>query len=133
MIDIVVVGSGFGGAVMAARLGAAARMIGSGASVLVLEQGPDPTGLFDTRSAGGALNGQGNRFRHTFSLDYLSNFAQIYLDTMSSYRPGVPSMGTPRRAGCGGCGRWASKPGCSSSCARAGALGRWQAPRFNPG
>src|SRR5439155_288984 len=62
--EVVVIGSGFGGAVMAARLG-------GHASVLVLEKGDDPTGSLDPRSNGARLNAQGNRFAQSMSPDDL--------------------------------------------------------------
>jgi choline dehydrogenase-like flavoprotein len=78
--DIVIVGSGFGGAVMAARLGAYAKTLASRPSVLVLEKGWDGSGSLDTRSDGGPVNAQGNRFRHSLSPEYTSKVAQVFTD-----------------------------------------------------
>ncbi len=75
---VVVVGSGFGGAVMASRIGARAGALG--ASVLVLEKGDDPTGTLDPRSAGAPLNAQGNRFRQSMAPDNLVAFAELHSD-----------------------------------------------------
>ena len=86
------IGSGFGGAVMAARLSAALSTLKPGARVLVLEKGSDPTGQFDARSPGETLNAQGNRFRHSLSPRYLSTFAQLHTDPVGAHTPGTPSM-----------------------------------------
>ena len=65
--DVVLVGSGFGGAVMAARLGAWLAEHMPDRRVLVLEKGQDHSGKLDPESDGAPLNAQGNRFRHTFA------------------------------------------------------------------
>jgi choline dehydrogenase-like flavoprotein len=92
MIDVVIIGSGFGGAVMAARLSAELARTRPGASVVLLEQGNDPTGTFDAQSLGGPLNAQGNRFRNTLSPTYVSGLAELFTDTEGHYRRGAPSM-----------------------------------------
>ena len=86
--DIVIIGSGFGGAVMAARLGAYVKTLPKKASVLVLEKGWDSTGTLDTRSLGGPVNAQGNRFRHTLSPEYTQNVSQIFTDPRGTYKRG---------------------------------------------
>ncbi len=92
MNDVVIIGSGFGGAVMAARLSAALNVAKPSAQVVLLEQGDDPTGMLDPQSLGGPLNAQGNRFRNTLAPHYLTNIAQLFTDTQSSYKQNVPSM-----------------------------------------
>ncbi len=102
MKDVAIIGSGFGGAVMAARLGAAARTLTPAASVLLLEQGQDPTGGFDPRSLGEPLNAQGNRYRHTLAPKYLAELVQLHTDPLGAHTPGVPSMNVLSGRGLGG-------------------------------
>lgn len=102
MIDIAVIGSGFGGAVMAARLGVAVRAIKPGARVVVMEKGQDPTGTLDPRSLGDPLNPQGNRFKHSLAPQYLTTVAQLHTDPSGSWRNGVPSMSVISGKGLGG-------------------------------
>lgn len=92
MIDVVIIGSGYGGAVMAARLAAALPAIKRGGRVVLLEQGSDPTGRFDASAAGAPRNAQGNRFRHTLAPAYLSSIAQLFTDTEQHFAKGSPSM-----------------------------------------
>ena len=99
MKDIVIIGSGFGGAVMASRLRAA---LPASANVVVFERGNDPTGLFDPQSLGGPLNGDGNRFRNTLSPSYLSQYAQVTTDPDGAYKKGTPSMQVLAGKGLGG-------------------------------
>jgi choline dehydrogenase-like flavoprotein len=98
MIDIVIIGSGFGGAVLAARL-AAGR---PGASILVIEKGDDPTGLFDPRSLGDPPSSDGNRFRNTLSPSYLARWAELWTDPDGAYKAGTPSMQVLGGKGLGG-------------------------------
>jgi cholesterol oxidase len=100
--DIVIVGSGFGGAVMAARLGAYVKTLAKKPSVLVLEKGWDPSGKLDARSNGDAVNAQGNRFRHTLSPEYTSKVAQVFTDPRGTYKRGAPSMNVIAGKGFGG-------------------------------
>ena len=100
--DIVIVGSGFGGAVMAARLGAYAKTLGSAKGVLVLEKGWDGSGALDPRSDGDAVNAQGNRYRHSLGPAYTSKVSQIFTDTRGTYKSGVPSMNVIAGKGLGG-------------------------------
>ena len=100
--DVVVVGSGFGGAVMAARLGGWLAEHLPGRSLLVLEKGRDHCGALDPESDGGAPNAQGNRFRHTFAPDYLAHLAEVFTDTSGAYRSGTPSMNVIAGKGLGG-------------------------------
>ncbi|MDB4935930.1 MAG: family oxidoreductase [Labilithrix sp.] len=100
--DIVIVGSGFGGAVMAARLGAHAKTLAKKPSVLVLEKGWDGSGKLDPRSDGGPVNAQGNRFRHTLSPAYTSKVAQVFTDPRGTYQRGAPSMNVIAGKGFGG-------------------------------
>lgn len=91
--DVVIIGSGFGGAVMAARIGAFVQArYGQERSVHVLDKGDDPTGAFDPRSPGPALNPQGNRFRQTLDPRYTDRLAQIYTDPQQTFRSGAPSL-----------------------------------------
>jgi cholesterol oxidase len=101
--DVVIVGSGFGGAVMAARLGAyVAGQLGNRARVLVLEKGYDHTGQFDPSSDGGPYNAQHNRFRHTLAPSYLSTIADLFTDPDGAFRSGMPSMNVIAGKGIGG-------------------------------
>lgn len=102
MKDVIIIGSGFGASVMAARIGRFLRAAAPERTVLVLEKGDDPTGLFDPRSAGGALNAQGNRFRHTLAPDYLSGVAELHGDPAGEAERGAPSMTVAAGRGIGG-------------------------------
>lgn len=102
MRDIVVIGSGFGASVMAARLTAAARLIKPDATVLVLEKGQDFTGRFDQRSDGDPVNAQGNRFRHTLSPKYLSNLAEVFTDSPGTFRENASTLRVTAGKGLGG-------------------------------
>jgi enediyne biosynthesis protein E9 len=98
--DIAIVGSGFGGAVMAARLGAWAKA--QGKTVVVLERGNDHTNQFDTKSNGAALNAQGNRFRHNLDPQRLATLSDLYTDRDGAFRAGTPSMNVIAGRGMGG-------------------------------
>ncbi len=100
MFDVVIIGSGFGGAVAAARAGLFAQ--GSGRRVLVLDKGIDPTGRFDPLSDGPPLNEQGNRFQHSLAPDYLTELGELFTDPRGAYRSGVPSMNVVTGKGLGG-------------------------------
>jgi cholesterol oxidase len=98
--DIVVLGSGFGGAVMAARLGAKAKALGK--SVALFEKGYDHTGGFDEQSDGGPYNAQGNRFRHTLGPGYLASVLDVHSDRDGAFKSGVSSMNVASGKGFGG-------------------------------
>ena len=100
--DVVVVGSGFGGAVVCARVAEHLAAIGSNATVLLLEKGHDDSGQLDPRSDGPALNAQGNRFRQTFEPEYLTGVSELFTDPSNAYRPGAPSMNVATGTGLGG-------------------------------
>ena len=100
--DIVIIGSGFGGAVMAARLGAHAKTLARPPRVLLLEKGWDASGKLDGRSDGGPVNAQGNRFRHTLSPEYTSKVTQIFTDPRGTYGRSAPSMNVIAGKGFGG-------------------------------
>jgi choline dehydrogenase-like flavoprotein len=101
--DVVIVGSGFGASVMAARLGDYLRSVyGDTYTVAVLERGRDHTGVFDPDSDGGALNAQGNRFRHTLDPGYLAEVGQLYTDTTGAVSEGAASMNVIAGTGLGG-------------------------------
>jgi cholesterol oxidase len=100
--DVVIIGSGFGGAVMAARLGEAAKAAGGKAKILVLEKGEDHSGAFDPKSTGGPLNAQGNRFRHSLAPASSGKVAQLFTDTVGAYKVGTPSMNVIAGIGVGG-------------------------------
>jgi choline dehydrogenase-like flavoprotein len=102
VIDLAIIGSGFGGAVMAARLGAALRQLKPTARVVVFEKGQDPTGRLDPASLGDPLNPQGNRFKNSLSPSYLATLAQLHTDPSGSWRSGVPSMSVVSGMGLGG-------------------------------
>ncbi len=102
MKDVAIVGSGFGAAVMAARIGRFLRTAAPTRTVLVLEKGDDPTGQFDARSNGGPLNAQGNRFRHTLAPDYLAGVAELHSDPLGEVEGSAPSMTVAAGRGIGG-------------------------------
>ena len=84
--DLVIIGSGFGGAVTAGRLGAYVSGV-LGGSVLVLERGNDPTGRFDLASAGSPVGAHGNRFRHSLSPEYLGELFDLTTDLEGGTSP----------------------------------------------
>jgi len=100
--DVVIVGSGFGGAVMAARIGAYAKTMAKKTSVLVLEKGWDASGKLDAHSDGGPVNAQGNRFKHSLAPEYTSKVSQIFTDPRGTYKSGSPSMNVIAGQGFGG-------------------------------
>ncbi|MFO0726350.1 MAG: GMC oxidoreductase [Myxococcota bacterium] len=101
--DVLIIGSGFGGAVMAARLGAAAQaQLGGRATVRIVDRGDDPSGRLDPRSGGAPLNAEGNRFRQTLDPDYLSRLAEIHSDPEGSARRGAPGFNVLAGMGLGG-------------------------------
>jgi len=100
--DVVIVGSGFGGSVMAARLGAHLSTLPKKGKVLLLEKGWDPSGVLDPRSDGGAVNAQGNRFVHTLSPEHTKEVAQVFTDTRGAYKAGASSMNVIAGKGLGG-------------------------------
>lgn len=103
MIDVVVIGSGFGGAVAAARISEHIRLaLGGRHRVVVLDKGVDPTGRFDPDGTAMPLNAQGNRFRHTLAPQYLDELGEVFTDPRGAYRPGVPSMNVIAGKGLGG-------------------------------
>ena len=102
MKDVAIVGSGFGAAVMAARIGRFLRTAAPTRTVLVLEKGDDPTGQFDPRSNGGPLNAQGNRFRHTLAPDYLAGVAELHSDPLGEVEGSAPSKTVAAGRGIGG-------------------------------
>ena len=100
--DIVIIGSGFGGAVMAARLSAfVAGPLEGRHSIHVLEKGDDPTGRFDPDSEGGEIV-DGTRNRQSLDPTYLSRVGEVYTDFSGAYRAGVPSMNVLAGTGIGG-------------------------------
>ncbi len=96
VFDVVIVGSGFGGAVMAARIGAE---LASGAlgdrRVLVIEKGDDHTGSFDPAA-------EPYPFRNTLDPAYLAHVAELFTDPRGTYRSGAPSMNVAAGRGLGG-------------------------------
>jgi choline dehydrogenase-like flavoprotein len=100
--DVVVVGSGFGGAVMAARLGAYVKASLPGKTILVLEKGDDGSGMLDPDSSGPALNAQGNRYRQTFEPESIARVSELFTDPSGAYRSGKPSMNIATGRGFGG-------------------------------
>ena len=98
--DVVIVGSGFGGAVIASRFG---QNLGpQKKAVLVLERGQDHAGAFDAGSAGGPLNSQGNRFLQTLSPSYTANITRLYTDSDGGFKSGTPSINVVTGQGVGG-------------------------------
>lgn len=93
--DVVVVGSGFGGAVMAGRL---AGQVGEGRSVLVVEKGFDHSGRLDPRSKGPAIGPEGHRRRNSLSPEYLAGLTELHSDLEG----GAPSMNVLSGQGIGG-------------------------------
>jgi choline dehydrogenase-like flavoprotein len=100
--DVVIVGSGFGGAVMAARIGAYVKASLPGKKVLVLEKGDDGSGKLEPASDGPALNAQGNRYRQTFEPEVLARVSELHGDPSGAYRSGVSSMNVATGRGMGG-------------------------------
>lgn len=103
--DIAIIGTGFGGAVMAARLGAWAETHTKPVSIQVFERGEDHTGAFDPEAGdpgGEPLNAQGNRFRHTLSPDYLARVADVVTDADGAATDGAPTMNVLSGRGIGG-------------------------------
>ncbi len=101
--DIIIIGSGFGGAVMAARLGQdVAGRFGGNKTVLMLEKGNDHTGEFDPDWHGPPLNDQGNRFRHSLAPDYLADLAEVHTDADGTAQTGVASFNVVTGLGLGG-------------------------------
>jgi len=100
-VDICIVGSGFGGAISAARLARYFRESGSGRTVRVLEKGNDWSGRFDPDSLGGELNAQGNRFKQSLKLDYYSQIVNTHTD-VDGWRDGAPTCSVVSGKGVGG-------------------------------
>jgi choline dehydrogenase-like flavoprotein len=100
--DVVIVGSGFGGAVMAARIGAHVKASLPGKKVLVLEKGDDGSGKLDPSSDGPPLNAQGNRYRQTFEPEVLSRVSELVTDRSGAFRPGAASMNVATGRAVGG-------------------------------
>ncbi len=100
--DVVIVGSGFGGAVMAARIGAHVKAALPGKKVLLLEKGDDGSGKLDPSSDGPPLNAQGNRYRQTFEPEHLARVSELFSDAAGAFRPGVSSMNVAAGRGFGG-------------------------------
>lgn len=101
--DVIIIGSGFGGAVMAARLGQdVQRRFGGAKKVLVLEKGNDHTGQFDPDWHGPPLNAEGNRFRHSLAPAYLADLAEVHTDADGAARTGVASFNVVTGLGMGG-------------------------------
>jgi len=101
-VDVLIVGSGFGGAVMASRIGQHVRDALPGRTVMVLDKGNDNSGRFDPMSLGGPLNEQGNRFRHTLDPNYLQDIGEVFTDRDGTFRAGRPSMNVVAGKGFGG-------------------------------
>src|SRR5690349_1515916 len=100
--DVVIIGSGFGGAVMAARLSEYLAEHKPGARVLVIEKGKDHTGSFDPEATPEPKNAQGNRFRNTLAPQYTQSISEAFTDTRGAFRAGVPSMNVICGIGVGG-------------------------------
>lgn len=98
--DVIIVGSGFGGAVAAARLGEFSKPMKR--RVLVLERGRDHTGSFDPASAGGPLNAQGNRFRQSLAPAYSAEIARVFTDKEGVFKRGASSLDVAIGQGIGG-------------------------------
>jgi choline dehydrogenase-like flavoprotein len=89
--DVVIVGSGFGGAVMAARIGAWAKESGN-VRVLVLEKGRDHTRKLDAVASASARADDppgpgGTRFRHSLDPRYVATVAELFTDQTARGRP----------------------------------------------
>lgn len=99
--DVLIVGSGFGGAVMAARLGA--HLEQTDHTIAVFDKGGDPTGRFDpTSNLAPEVHEDGNRFRHTLDPSYLSEIGEVFTDLEGAYRAGHASMNVVAGKGLGG-------------------------------
>jgi len=78
-VDICIIGSGFGGAISAARLSAYSTANGLGARIRVLERGHDFFD-FDPNTTWTYRNAQGNGFKQTQDPDYYSRMFNVYAD-----------------------------------------------------
>jgi len=101
-VDICIIGSGFGGAITAARIARYLRESGSGRTVRVLERGNDHSGKIDPDSLGGPLNAQGNRWRQTLSLDYYKNIVSGFTDPEGALGGKGPTFSVVGGQGIGG-------------------------------
>jgi choline dehydrogenase-like flavoprotein len=90
--DIVIIGSGIGGAIAAARLSEAVRQQGLGASIRVVERGHDYFD-FDPKTVWTYRNAQGNGFRQTVEPDYYSQLLNIYSDLAPGVSPTFSVLG----------------------------------------
>ena len=98
--DVIIIGSGFGAAVIAARF---SERLGRDAKIVVVEKGADHTGAFDPDANDDTpLNTEGNRFRQTYSPDYLGHVGDLFRDVRGAYRAGQPSFSVIAGRGIGG-------------------------------
>lgn len=100
IIDVLIVGSGFGGAVAAARFGQ--HLAQGKRSVVVMERGRDHVGTFDPMSAGDKPNAQGNRMKQSLAPAYTSQVTRLYTDSDGAFKKGSPSMTVATGQGLGG-------------------------------
>ncbi len=100
IVDVLIVGSGFGGAVAAARFGAQLGPLKR--TVAVLERGHDHVGTFDPSSKGGARNAQGNRMKQTLAPAYTAEVTRLFTDSDGAFKKGSPSMTVATGQGLGG-------------------------------
>jgi len=99
--DVLIIGSGFGGAVMAARLGA--HLAATDHTIAVFDKGADSTGRFDPLSEKAReVHEDGNAFRHTLDPTYLADIGEVFTDLDGAYRPGYASMNVVAGKGLGG-------------------------------
>ncbi len=100
---VIIIGSGFGGAVTAARLGQHLSSSGQGQhKVLLLDKGNDLSGRFDPSSNGGPINAEGNRFQHSLQPNYLNEIGEIFSDRGPGLGATGPTMNVLAGKGLGG-------------------------------
>lgn len=101
--DIVIVGAGFGGSIMAARLGEHIERALEGAHrIVLLERGEDPTGTLDPEATSTSPSEYGNRFQHSLAPDYLLRWSEWIRDEEGAIVRGAPSMNVIAGRGLGG-------------------------------
>jgi len=100
-VDICIVGSGFGGAIAAARLSEQCKARGIRATIRVLERGHDFFD-FDPKTVWKYRNAQGNGFKQTTHPDYYSRLFNVTTDLEGAAMGGGPTATMMGGSGIGG-------------------------------
>jgi choline dehydrogenase-like flavoprotein len=102
-VDICIIGSGFGGAISAARLAEQCARRGIRARIRVLEKGHDFFD-FDPRTLWKYRNAQGNGFKQTLALDYFGEISTACTDPLEAdpLNDKMPSFNIAAGKGIGG-------------------------------